>query len=68
MKTAGVIGQRIVAVRQGRISRGNGYRATNAVFSIVLANGRVLRPLVHEGESDYSVDFAVSKPTKTKKP
>lgn len=61
MKTRGIIGRRIVAVRQGMCGGESARAAVNAVDFIELDNGIRLFPHVSEHESFYSVDFVVNK-------
>jgi len=65
MKTRGIIGQRIVAVSQERVSE-SGRGATINVRHIELENGTRIVPVVHEGEADYSVDFIAVKPARAR--
>jgi hypothetical protein len=63
VKTRGIIGKRIVAIRQVRYQdavRG----LVIGVDAIVLEDGTELRPFAHETEdSDYPVDMLVIKST-----
>ena len=54
MKTRGVIGARIVAVRQERRQMNHG--PVSHILAIELDNGRVLTFSVAEGEGDYAID------------
>lgn len=60
MKTRGVIGRRIVEVRQERCY-GDGHLPGMHV-ELVLDNGCVLVPIVSELACDYAVDFIIRKP------
>lgn len=61
MKSRGVVGKRIVEIRQDTV-RETGRRAVSSVYAVVLEDGTELRPMVYEGETDYSVDLLVVKP------
>ena len=62
MKTRGIIGKRIVAIRQRRFY--NDYNASMevSVYEIELEDGTLLRPMVHPTENDAVVDMIVVKP------
>jgi hypothetical protein len=63
MKTRGVIGKRIVAVEQGRESRGQGYSPANDVRALVLEDGTRLVPVTIESATgEYMHEFHVQKP------
>lgn len=57
MRSVGVVGKRIVAIRQFR------HRNFNALEAIVLEDGTELRPLhTPDEDSDGTVDMIVVKP------
>lgn len=60
MKTARVIGQRIVHVEQHARRMGQGMAPHVDVFQIVLENGVKLRPLVIEGDPEHAVDMVIA--------
>lgn len=63
MNTRGVIGKRIVAVRQRREHNDRLPRGTSmAVEAIVLEDGTELQPYTEEWEDGYSTDFRVVRP------
>ena len=62
MKTRGVIGKRIVAIRQTRFFNHNFAGMDVDVYEIELDDGTLLRPLVNETEDEYVVDMIVVKP------
>lgn len=61
MKTRGIIGKKIIGVRQQMIHRGKAYNPTNAVVAILLNDGTELRPVVAEDDGCYHVDFVRAK-------
>lgn len=67
MKTKGVIGQRIVAIRQTRFFNERMGRMSTSVDAIELENGRRIYAIVEELEGDYAVDFGVTSSTKRRK-
>lgn len=66
MKTRGIIGQRIVAIRQTVFYNRNTGTMHTDVTAIELENGTVLCPVTVELDSggDYAHDFGVHKPKK----
>jgi hypothetical protein len=60
LKTKGIIGGRIVAIRQVLRREPRGHHMN--VYEIEMDNGCILRPVVGEMENDYVVDFVVVKP------
>ncbi len=60
METRNIIGKRIVEIRQRRFTDRNRGPMVD-VIAVVLENGTELRPIVHEAEDDYCVDFLVAK-------
>lgn len=55
MKTAGIIGRRIVRISQYRTGRASNVPEVFGFHEIEMDNGVIFRPLVIEGESDYHV-------------
>jgi len=59
MKTRGIIGKRIVAIRQRKFFSSHLGTMDNTILEIELNDGTLLRPLVGEQDGSYSVDFVV---------
>lgn len=62
MRARGVVGKRIVAIRQRRFFSEFGGDWVVDVQAIILEDGTELRPLVVPVEDDYIVDVRVVKP------
>ena len=61
MKSRGIVGKRIVAVRQSHFWNENIRTMDIDVIAIVLEDGTELRPVVSETGCEYAVDFIVVK-------
>lgn len=61
MKTRGIIGKRIAAIRQFRPGKMANVEHLVALDCIVLEDGTCLAPLVCEGESEYFVELIKRK-------
>jgi hypothetical protein len=65
MKSAGILGKRIVKIHQSVVGDPNGPR--NHVRAIELEDGTLLSPVLSDMENEQpSVDFHVYKPKKAK--
>ena len=67
MNTRGVIGKRIVAVRQRRFYSETVGGMLNEVTEIVLENGTLLRPIAYETATDAIADIITVRPKQSPK-
>lgn len=61
MKARGVLGRRILEVRQTKFYNRHTGGMELHVDAIVLEGGVIIRPVVSELEDSYGVDFSVTK-------
>jgi hypothetical protein len=60
MTTRGILGKKIVRVKQSLWHPGDNRKPVNAIDFIELEDGTLLIPFVHEGASTYGVDLAAN--------